>query len=626
MALDLGTLYVNIKANTADTQRNIDNVKTSLQGIKNEAANTTDVLNKSFDDMGGDMQKAGGAISSMMGTVKSGMGTILGSVSSVIGSVSGIGGIAAAAIGTVSSSIDEQKVALNEYKGYLDTWANNVDDWATKSTITGFSVAKTMQYSMLEGLFDVDESAIESNAEHLMKTVGDVLKGENPNAASAFELLDIDLVNEDGISKSIETIWDEVIAGLRTIEDPIERSSLAVDIFGKTAFSLNPILEMEDSVYNQIISTYEEAFQYIDEHKLSDLQGYQDIKDYLQLYISALEMQKGAAIAPNETIKLKAEIETTKIKAEILETGTITESNVNDLIKTGKEAGEAAYTEDKTIGRQNAAEKMVDILENSVENEGYTWAGLKDLFTGNMNLRETGNFAAREFKYGLDTYGNVALWLINGIKGTITGEENNIKPFGNLGSAFSSWILGGDSGEKDAAKAYLRWYFLDDDGTGAFSGIRHKMEERNASEVAYLNETYNTWAYDKYQEKLRDLNIQSEAGMPVFEYVNQQKQLYDEYMDSIKVYINDTVNETDMEEMVKPITIAIGDAFTNLGVFTAAGAQAINNIFSVPTTPTNNQTINVSQTNNYSGNQNSFAAQFYSEKRLGKAVAGALRG
>lgn len=39
-----------------------------------------------------------------------------------------------------------------------------------------------------------------------------------------------------------------------------------------------------------------------------------------------------------------------------------------------------------------------------------------------------------------------------------------------------------------------------------------------------------------------------------------------------------------------------------------------------------NQTVNVVQNNHYNGNQNSFAAQYFSSKRLGSAIAATIRG
>lgn len=586
MALDLGTLYVNIKANTADTQRNIDNVKTSLAGIKTETNNTTNVLNKSFDDMGAGIGKAGSAVTGLMNGVKGGISGVLGAVSSVASSIPVVGGIAAAAVGLVSSAISDQKKALEEYKGYLGTWANEVDNWATNASISGMSEEAVQFYSVMSDLTDVSWGTIQTGMRMLKNSIIGADDGSNQGAAQAFKELGVALKNPDGSSRPLDDIFNDVTKALQQIEDPMTRTAYATDLFGRSAQELNPLLDMSSDAFENLQSSYNDAYSYIDSHKLSDLQAYQDTKDLLSVYTGALEAQKAASIAPFETLKLQAEIEFTKVIADALETGVI---NAGAIQEAGDMNGTAMYEEDKTVHDQARVERWANRLLDYYTDKAYNEAAGAD-------------------------------WENQGVGETIYyNAKKDIDWIANVGKGFASLFAG------EAGKAFRRSYWLGEYNnapTGEHAVTEADIAFANAFEAGEVQGPVFPGVYEvgaNYTNGLVEGIEDPEAQESVTIAAENVAQTM---LDATKGKL--------IEQSPSKAAYEIGlnwDAGLANGII--AGAKTVKAAATLAAgvaMSNSTQTINVYQNNSFAGGQNSFANQYFTSKRLSREVAQAVNG
>lgn len=113
-----------------------------------------------------------------------------------------------------------------------------IDDVAQRTNLS----AKTLQefkYAAEESGFSLD--TIEGAAKKLTMTMGKYADG-NKATVSAFEELGISAVGTNGKLKSTDELFPQIIAKLASMEDITERNALAMEIFGKSAMDMAPLL------------------------------------------------------------------------------------------------------------------------------------------------------------------------------------------------------------------------------------------------------------------------------------------------------------------------------------------------------------------------------------------------
>lgn len=130
-------------------------------------------------------------------------------------------------------------------KGAMDSMkeaAAYADDVLTEATISGVETTVYQELKYMEGLMDVSTETFSSSLQRIKRAMDDAANG-NDDLAKRFSDLNIEITNTDG---SLRDAWDvflETIDALGDMTNETERDAAAMDLMGRSASDLNPLIE-----------------------------------------------------------------------------------------------------------------------------------------------------------------------------------------------------------------------------------------------------------------------------------------------------------------------------------------------------------------------------------------------
>lgn len=225
---------------------------------------------------------------------------------------------AAAAAAAMAAAIGGAVLALG--KMTLSS-AQAADDILTLSVQTGLTTDQIQRFQYAAELIDVDLDTITKSMAKLTKSMATAQKGTG-DAAKAFEALGVAITNEDGSLRDNQAVFDEAIAALGKIENETQRDAYAMQIFGKSAQELNPLIEAGAGALSEFGDEAEAAGLIMSEETLNDLN---DVSDAVERFKSSWEGLKNTISA-----------ELAEPAAKAVQAGT---DAINKIITTFKEEG-----------------------------------------------------------------------------------------------------------------------------------------------------------------------------------------------------------------------------------------------------------------------------------------------
>ena len=195
-------------------QREIASTENSLKGLKEEAKNTHPQLEKVGEALKKAGEVAGNALKTGLDLTVKGITAMAGACTTAI---TAVGGLAIKA-------------------GQL------ADDLNTLSAKTGLSTKQLQEFQYASDLIDV---SVETLAGALKKTTTAMASAQDGTGASAeaFKKLGVEVTNADGSLRNNNDVFQEAIRALGEVGNETERDALAMQIFGKSATELNPLIE-----------------------------------------------------------------------------------------------------------------------------------------------------------------------------------------------------------------------------------------------------------------------------------------------------------------------------------------------------------------------------------------------
>lgn len=141
--------------------------------------------------------------------------------------------------------LDKACEAAKKLAGYLKDSAvesaGYADDILTLSTQFGMSTNSLQEFQYMAGLTDTDLSTITGSMSKLTKSMGEMAK--SGEASDAMKRLGVNIYDTNGQLKSADEVFLDVIDRLGNMQSGVERDALAMEIFGKSAQELNPLIE-----------------------------------------------------------------------------------------------------------------------------------------------------------------------------------------------------------------------------------------------------------------------------------------------------------------------------------------------------------------------------------------------
>lgn len=171
------------------------------------------------------------------------------------------------------------------------------DDINTLSKVSGISTQELQLYAASADLVDVSVEDMAKAQTKLKKNMYLASQGTG-DAAKAFDQLGVKVVGSDGHLRNQNEVFQEAIAKLGSMKNETERDALAMQIFGKTATNLNPMIEDMGKTYQLVTETMKKnKIHFVDQKTLDEANAFNDQIDTMKFVAKAGFQQVGSKIA-----------------------------------------------------------------------------------------------------------------------------------------------------------------------------------------------------------------------------------------------------------------------------------------------------------------------------------------
>lgn len=237
-------------------------------------------LESQVDDTGDSMRDAGDQTSGFGDKLKNGL---------TVGAKA-----AAAAVAAVGKAVIAGTKKLADFTVAGVSYADTI---LTDSTVTGIATDKLQEYQYAAELVDVSTETLTKSMAKNIKSMTSAAKGTG-DTAEAYKKLGVNVKNSDGSLRDSETVYWELIDALGNVENETERDSMAMQILGKSAQELNPLIEAGAGRMQELGQQAREAGAVMSDDMLNSYGAFDDQLQYLKVNAEAAKNALGAALLP----------------------------------------------------------------------------------------------------------------------------------------------------------------------------------------------------------------------------------------------------------------------------------------------------------------------------------------
>lgn len=116
------------------------------------------------------------------------------------------------------------------------------DDLNTMASVTGLSTKQLQEFAYASDLIDVSMDTLTGSLKKLTSNMNSAKDGTGTQA-EAFKKLGVSVTDAKGNLRNSNEVFNETIRALGNIKNETERDALAMQLFGKSATDLNPLIE-----------------------------------------------------------------------------------------------------------------------------------------------------------------------------------------------------------------------------------------------------------------------------------------------------------------------------------------------------------------------------------------------
>lgn len=275
---------------TMQWQTSLNNAEAELNNLNNKL----DENKKKIEESGKETGNLGDVVSGLTEKfgikLPEGMQKSMNSMGSLnTTSVKIAGGFAALAI-----AIAKAEKALISMTKESAAFADNI---ITLSMQTGQTTEQLQEFSYATELIDVSVDTLQGSLTKLTNNMQDTINGTG-NAKASFEALGISVTDADGNMRSANDVFYETIDALGNVKNETERDAMAMDIFGRSAQDLNPLIIQGSQTLKAYADEAHNVGYVLDEEALSALGAVDDAYQRLQKSQEGAKNQLSAEFAP----------------------------------------------------------------------------------------------------------------------------------------------------------------------------------------------------------------------------------------------------------------------------------------------------------------------------------------
>ena len=218
--------------------------------------------------------------------------------------VSGLASFGKAAANLATTGLKVASVAATAAAGALAKMSTDAaayaDEILTTSTVTGIATDKLQAYSYAAELVDVSMETITKSQAKNIKSMAAVQNG-TAEMVEAYDKLGVSAMNVDGSLRDGETVYWEIIDALGKMENETERDAIAMQILGKSAQELNPLIEAGSARMAELAQEAQDVGAIMSEDTLNAMGAFDDSLQRMKGSAGAAKNALGTVLLPELT-------------------------------------------------------------------------------------------------------------------------------------------------------------------------------------------------------------------------------------------------------------------------------------------------------------------------------------
>lgn len=175
--------------------------------------------------------------------------------------------------------------------------AKAADDLADLSMVTNIGVEDLQAYAYVGDILGTDLDTITGAQTKLTRAIAEA-HGGNKDAIQAFQDLGVQIYDTDGKLRSADEIFWDVLDALGKIEDPVLRDATAMELMGKSAQDLNPLIAAGSEEIKKYMDRAKELGIIMSEDQVMALAELNDSWSTLKTQFEAVGNMIMATLAP----------------------------------------------------------------------------------------------------------------------------------------------------------------------------------------------------------------------------------------------------------------------------------------------------------------------------------------
>jgi len=273
---DLKLTILNQQAAVASTEKELRKYNTALDDVgkeEKETAKEGDGAKKGLKDVGDEAQKTEKKTGSLAKSLSKGL-------------VKGLAAVGAAA-GAAVSGLIAATISSGDY----------ADELLTMSQVTGVSTESLQELQYAAELVDVSVDTITGTMRKNIQSMQKAANGSKEYEA-AYKKLGVTVKNADGSMRDSEEVYWEMIDALGKMEEGTERDALAMQLFGKSAQELNPLINTGSEGMQELAKQAHEAGAVMSGDALKAMGKFDDAMEKLKSGTNAAKNALGTVLMP----------------------------------------------------------------------------------------------------------------------------------------------------------------------------------------------------------------------------------------------------------------------------------------------------------------------------------------
>lgn len=291
----------NYGSNAVETlrwEKELNNAEAELYKLNGQLKNNTEQIEDTTtatEDAGQSMGNLGDVVNGLTSKLGIQLPNSMKSSMNAMGSLDAQSLALAGGFAAVAAAIVKAEKAMISMTKESAAFADNI---ITLSMQTGQSTQQLQEFAYASELIDVSVDTLQGSLTKLTNNMQDTMNGTG-NAKASFDKLGVSVTNAvDGSMRSANDVFYETIDALGQVKNETERDAMSMDIFGRSAQDLNPLIIQGSQTLKAYADEAHNVGYVLDDEALSALGAVDDAYQRLQNTQEGVKNQLSAEFAP----------------------------------------------------------------------------------------------------------------------------------------------------------------------------------------------------------------------------------------------------------------------------------------------------------------------------------------